>query len=905
MANYNIGPKIGIEGEKEFRTQISRINKEYSAMESYTKAVSTAMAQQGKSQELLASKSNSLRQQLNLQQQKFRELSDALEKAKASYDENSQEVLRFEGAILDVKNTTAALQRELDATDDELRRMAAGIEDVGDAAEVADDKVLSFGDMLKAGIASGAILNGLERAGELIVEVGAQSIEAAAEVKAANSQFRQTFGDLESTATSALRSISDETGIAVTRLQGGYTALYAFTKSVGGDQETALSIAQRALRAAADSAAYYDRSMEDATETLQSFLKGNYENDAALGIAATETTRNAKANELYAKSFKELTEAQKVDTLLSMVEAGNKASGAMGQAAREADSWANVTGELANVWQRLLANTGAQALEALTPILAGINEQLNQLMAPRPVNELNAGIDAFRAGLQNANDAITDTNTRIGAQADMAERYAERLQRLEEAGLDTADSQREYAQTVELLNSVMPELGLTIDETTGLVTEQTDAILKNISSLQAQARQQAKMSYYKDVYEEYLSVQERRYAAEMELIKLQEQEAPLLQQVADAQAAYNAALSGTEEEQTAARNALLLANADLQRNRLHQEELTGSIEELDATIAENEALLLDAAEGHEALAGAAGDSAGAVDDISVSYEELKNAARASIDSQIGLFDELADANKWSAEKIIENWQKQQKAFSNYEDNLKKAVELGLDETLIAQLSDGSQQSMQILDALVNDVDISVDEINAEFGRVDESKEALSGTMGEIRGIVDGTFNDIAEAMEASGKDIIDGAILGINSNKKRFTAALAGVAKEAQNDGWNQAWMRHSPSRWMMAASDDIVDGGVIQIERRAPDMARAMRDMAQAGQNAYLQEQLDYAAQYPNMVAGAPGYGGGTTTNNRSVAYGGISININTQPGQDAQSIADAVLQELTVRLGQEEAAF
>ena len=72
MAAYNIGPKIGIEGEKEFRAQISRINKEYSAMESYTKAVSTAMQQQGKSQELLASKSTGLRQQLGLQEQKFR-----------------------------------------------------------------------------------------------------------------------------------------------------------------------------------------------------------------------------------------------------------------------------------------------------------------------------------------------------------------------------------------------------------------------------------------------------------------------------------------------------------------------------------------------------------------------------------------------------------------------------------------------------------------------------------------------------------------------------------------------------------------------------------------------------------------------------------------------------------------
>jgi hypothetical protein len=105
-------------------------------------------------------------------------------------------------------------------------------------------------------------------------------------------------------------------------------------------------MSRSALRAAADSAAYYDRSIEDTTKTLQSFLKGNYENDAALGLSATETTRNAKAMQLYGKSFKNLSEAQKQITLLEMVKEANALSGAMGQAAREADGWANVTGNL-------------------------------------------------------------------------------------------------------------------------------------------------------------------------------------------------------------------------------------------------------------------------------------------------------------------------------------------------------------------------------------------------------------------------------------------------------------------------------------------------------------------------------------------------------------------------------
>lgn len=588
MANYNIGPRIGIEGEAEFRRQISRINQEYSGMESYLKAVSKAMADNGKSQDLLESKANALRQEIGLQQKKFEELYKALNKAKEKFDDNSQEVLRFEGAILDVKNTTAALQRELDSTEDELRRMAEGLDDVGDAAEEADDKVLSFGDMLKAGIASGAILNALERVGDVVVDIGSQAIEAAADVAAANAQFSQTFGDLEGTATSALQSISSETGIAVTRLQSGYTALYAFTKSVGGDQETALNIAQRALTAAADSAAYYDRTMEDATETLQSFLKGNYENDAALGIAATETTRNAKANELYAKSFNELTEAQKVDTLLAMVEAGNAASGALGQAAREADSWANVTGELSEAWKQFLAMLGGPVLEGITPIIQGITEGLNSLTQAAQWQELSEGISDFRDGIAAADESLASSNSNIAATAGLASQYIQKLKDLEDAGLHTAESQREYAQVVELLNSLYPDLNLLIDQNTGRLTQNTDELALNVAALKRQAEQQAQQAYFAAIVEQLTEVQKERYATEMRLAELEAQQAELMRQGAKAVDLYAAA-----EAEAAGRGAEFWATLSEQDRALYEvmleiQSTKGSLTELDAELEKHE-----------------------------------------------------------------------------------------------------------------------------------------------------------------------------------------------------------------------------------------------------------------------------------------------------------------------------
>lgn len=212
--------------------------------------------------------------------------------------------------------------------------------------------------------------------------------QAAADVEALQSQFSQVFGEIESDASDHLESIADDTGVLVNRMKGSFVQIAAFSKTTGATQEEALNLADRGMKAVADSAAFYDRSLESATESLQSFLKGNYENDAALGLSCTETTRNAAANELYGKSFKDLSEYQKQLTLLKMVEDANKASGALGQAARESDTWTNQLGNLKQSLIDLKAATGGtflkpavSALKLLTRLAQGATKAVQSLTA--------------------------------------------------------------------------------------------------------------------------------------------------------------------------------------------------------------------------------------------------------------------------------------------------------------------------------------------------------------------------------------------------------------------------------------------------------------------------------------------------------------------------------------------
>lgn len=236
------------------------------------------------------------------------------------------------------------------------------IDDTTDRAEQSESKIGSA--FKKVGTAVATYF-----AADKIKDFGMNCINAASDANAASSQFTQVFGDMESQASKSLQGIADNTGIQVNRMKGSYTQIAAFAKTTGLDTSSALGLADRAMVAVADSAAFYDRSLEETTESLQSFLKGNYENDAALGLSATETTRNAAANKLYGVSFNELSEAQKQLTLLQMVEDANAASGALGQAARESDTWTNQTGNLRQAWTDFQAVLGTNVLPLAVDIV--------------------------------------------------------------------------------------------------------------------------------------------------------------------------------------------------------------------------------------------------------------------------------------------------------------------------------------------------------------------------------------------------------------------------------------------------------------------------------------------------------------------------------------------------------
>jgi hypothetical protein len=267
-----------------------------------------------------------------------------------------------------------------------------------------------------AAVVATAAIGGIVAATAGIV---APLVKSAASAQALGAQFEQVFGDAQKEAQKTVDSMGKEFGMVSNRLKPAFTQMTSMFKGLGMDTEEAMTTAKDAVTMAADAAAFYDKSYEDANAALNSFIKGNYEGGESIGLFANETQLASWAGKELGVEWKNLDEAGKQVARLEFAKAMQESAGATGQAARESNSLENQLGNLKQIWEDLKVKFGAPILE---PAVEGI-QKLAEWLQNVDTTPIVDFIEMVVSKIPTVKKILTDAFTVIKEVADVVWAY--------------------------------------------------------------------------------------------------------------------------------------------------------------------------------------------------------------------------------------------------------------------------------------------------------------------------------------------------------------------------------------------------------------------------------------------------------------------------------------------------
>lgn len=799
--------------------------------------------------------------QLKLAQQQASEQLARGEIGEDQYRALQREVIKAEQNLEKLEKQAADTAADVDKLGKESSEAATQVNKVGTEAEEAAKKSSLLGDIFKGGFFANIATNALNATVSALQKLGAKAFEIAG----------------------SLIKLSDETGLSITRVQ---ELNYVFTLLDGSTDLYAKSQARltRAMSEARDGTAQYkdaferlgwsvsditngDGSLRDATEVMGELID-------QLGGIENPAERDAVALDLLGRSAQELN---------PLIKAGSEEIERLSQ---EAHSMGAVMSEeaiqaLDTVGDRLEA-LGISVTNFVGEALAGLIEAFSK----PTVNSLTQAAQA----MDDVTEAADRNVARTAAAGAMALEYVDKLDALAEQGLDTAEAQEEYARTVDKLNYLVPELNLTINKQTGLINENTGAIRANVQAWLDAATAQALQEKFNATLEAYGAAQAEIIVNETEMqrqhletIAIETQLETILRQVGESIGYTGKELEEFTSGMLAARvsngdfGASLLASgvdASLLTNELYslrrelidseaaEGVLNAAIEKGKSTLAEYEdevnlaneavsnlnkeaeglAATMDAAAAREkVITGAFGAIETAADTLATAYENAKESAQKSIDSQVKLFGDLDTKAKVTIDSVIGSFEKQITYLDEYAENIRIAMEKGVDQGIIANLTDGSEESAKILAAIVQGGDEKIQELNEKFGKVEDGKEKFSSAVAEMETDFENSMNTIQEKLDETiaesdkyadmaeaGANSAQGYIDGINSklDELRTTSAAFANALPKTTDATLKI---SSPSKVMEEKAGFAADGFIVGLRGKNKDVSDAGKDFAES----------------------------------------------------------------------------
>lgn len=257
------------------------------------------------------------------------------------------------------------------------------LNDFQKGTESSGDSALKMGDLIKANLISDAIIGGLKALGGMMMDAakaGAdllkEGVGLAASYSEVEAAFEQVAGADFGAMEDGLNNLASTTGITTSRLKKDFTTQVAGWKGIGKTTEEATALAGQSIGMAADYAAFYGTSAEEAIGKINSFANGNMNAAESLGISTNAAQIASWASQNLGVDFNKLEESEKKVIRLQFAQEMANLSGVTGQAARESANFENVMANMTAATSEAKAMLGEQLL----PGVIGVTQAFTGLV---------------------------------------------------------------------------------------------------------------------------------------------------------------------------------------------------------------------------------------------------------------------------------------------------------------------------------------------------------------------------------------------------------------------------------------------------------------------------------------------------------------------------------------------
>lgn len=253
MATRVISTSIKLDGEEEFKRQMSNVNSELKTLRSEMAYSEEAFKGQANTMEALTEKDRLLRKEIEQQEEKVRALEQAVRESSEAFGDNDKRTDAWRQSLNRAKTELIKMNRELEDTDQYLEEAKRSADKTADSIDGFGREVKDAGDDL-GGVGGGIgdfmgkldSLKGMLVGGGVVVGIK-ELTGAILEVEESTREYRQIMGTLE-TSSAAAGYTAEQTAEAYQRLYGvlGDTQTAATTvanlQAIGLSQEDLMVI---------------------------------------------------------------------------------------------------------------------------------------------------------------------------------------------------------------------------------------------------------------------------------------------------------------------------------------------------------------------------------------------------------------------------------------------------------------------------------------------------------------------------------------------------------------------------------------------------------------------------------------------------------------------------------------